>query len=697
MKGRVPQLIEPDDQAGERKAEPRSRKRDSSASWPGRARAGYLLRVQPTAEGLPNRFVLLIFPALLLIVMAVLVTLGVTGSSTGMLNNYFSSSADPALIAGQPQSIRSDEWLVQTAATVSQVEQGLPSRNGTLPGGIDSTVQSDMPGWDAANAFRPHLWSFWFLPLDQAMAWKWWLPGFALMGAAYVFIVTMIPRRPVAAAMLSVGFFFAPFFQWWYLPITFYPVVWAFVVMTAVVWLKRSNKLAPRIILPTLAGYLTVTTGMSLYVPFIIPSAYVAGAFTVATMVGGTPRRNRIRGIWLRFWPILLAGLFAGIAIGVWIATRLDTIRAMLGTVYPGQRFQEPGGVTLQSGLDLFGATFTTGIGSLGTTFLGDNASETSTYFLVGVFLLIPLVWYLVDRWRRVKQVDWTIVALLGVLALFAAFMAIPGWDGLARILLLDRVPSSRFRIGIGLASLVAIVVLVRRFDQTGRKPPWSVAIAGLGAAIVVNVSLLTALIYTSSPVIASAVHWKWVLIGLLLAVMLFGRLYVTAGAAVLLAISLIGSAGVNPLYHGVYNLNETDVGRAVHQLEDEHPGSWVGVGGLVLSTSVLVQTGVEAYNGLQPSPPALMWENIDPAKTYEQVWNRLANVYWVAGVGDPKPSNPGRDQILLTFDSCAVFAQEHVANVLSSDKLNQDCLDPVATVPQGPGTFYLYEVKKRS
>lgn len=667
------------------------------SSWLLKIRNGYLRGVGPTDEGLPNRSVLIVFPALLLIVMAILVTLGVTGSSTGMLNNYFSTSADPALIAGQPQSIRSDEWFVQTAATISQVEQGLPSRSGTLPGGVDSTVQSDMPGWDVANAFRPHLWSFWFLSLDQAMAWKWWLPGFALIAAAYVFTVTMIPRRPVAAAMLSVGFFFAPFFQWWYLPITFYPVVWALVLMTAVVWLKRSKRLAPCIVWPVLAGYLTVTTAMSLYVPFIIPAAYVAGAFTVATMLSGTQRKNRFRGIWLRFWPLFLAGALAVLAAGIWLATRLDTVRAMLETVYPGQRSEATGGVTPASVLALFGATFTTGIGSVSNSLLGPNASETSTYFLVGIFLLIPLVWYLIDRWHSARRVDWIIVALLGVLVLFAAVIAIPGWDGLARILLLDRVPASRFRIGIGLASLVVIVVLVRRFDQSGRRPPWSVAIAGLAVAIIVNVSLVTALFFTSSALIPAALHWKWVLIGLLVSVLLFGRLYVTAGAAALLAISLVGSLAVNPLYHGVFDLNKTDVGGAVHQLNEEHPGSWVGVGGLVLSTSVLVQTGVEAYNGLQPSPPKLMWQNIDPAKAYEQEWNRLANVYWSAGTGDPKPTNPGRDQILLTFDACAPFAQAHVANVLSSEPLDQTCLRPVETVPQGPNTFYLYTVASKN
>ena len=58
---------------------------------------------------------------------------------------------------------------------------------------MDATVQHDLPTSDWSTAFRPHLTGFLFLPLDQAMAIKWWLPAFAMMAAIFLLVVTLLP------------------------------------------------------------------------------------------------------------------------------------------------------------------------------------------------------------------------------------------------------------------------------------------------------------------------------------------------------------------------------------------------------------------------------------------------------------------------------------------------------------------------
>ena len=131
---------------------------------------------------------------------------------------YLSSVADPDLVFGGPQPVRSDEWFVQTTWTISQVQQGLPVFNQSFPGGMDATVQHELPSTDWSVIFRPHLLGFLVLPLDNAMAIKWWLPGLALIAACYFFLVTIVPKRPIMAAAVAVAFFFSPFFQLWYLP-----------------------------------------------------------------------------------------------------------------------------------------------------------------------------------------------------------------------------------------------------------------------------------------------------------------------------------------------------------------------------------------------------------------------------------------------------------------------------------------------
>ena len=79
----------------------------------------------PAEDGLPHARVLLAFPLALLILGAALVGLGLNGSSSGAFYPEISTGVDPALIAGEPELTRSDEWNVGTVWTIAQVEQGL--------------------------------------------------------------------------------------------------------------------------------------------------------------------------------------------------------------------------------------------------------------------------------------------------------------------------------------------------------------------------------------------------------------------------------------------------------------------------------------------------------------------------------------------------------------------------------------------
>ncbi|MEP6559951.1 MAG: hypothetical protein ABJD68_02630, partial [Nakamurella sp.] len=92
--------------------------------------------------------------------------------------------------------------------------------------------------------------------------------------------------------------------------------------------------------------------------------------------------------------------------------------------------------------------------------------------------------------------------------------------------------------------------------------------------------------------------------------------------------------------------------------------------------------------------PPALMWHQIDPTGRYSDIWNRLANVSWTPGVGEPVPQNPARDQIQVTFDSCSDFAQQNVKYVLTDKPLEQVCLTQLADVTEGPTEFHVYQVQ---
>lgn len=659
-------------------------------------RERYLSFVAPAADGLPNLRVLLWPLALLGAVLVVFVSLGLTGSSTGVLRPSFETGADPDLLANQPLPIRSDEWYVQTSWTISQVEQGLPIENGSFPGGMDATVQHDLPSWDWSMAFRPHLLGFWFLPLDQAMALKWWLPGFALIAAVYVFAVTLLPRRPLTAALFGVGFFFAPFFQWWYLSVTFFPAVWAVLVMAAVVWMLRRPRGPARWVMAAIVGYVTVTVGTGIYVPFIVPAVYVAAAFAVgAALTASTAPLSGVAARLRALVPLFIAGAAGAIVMVVWLVTRWHTIEVFTGTVYPGERLESTGAGGVDHLKSLFSGPFQRNLELSDGAPFGTNQPEASSFLLPGLFLVIPFVWMFV-RSVRERRRDWLSFALLVVGGLFTAFMLIPGWDGLAHLLLLDRTTVGRLRLGWGLLALVMMLVMLSRTDERrtatpGRTPLWVVLSAVVPAA---GWTALLAWSLVRNGAVIAVGDWSWILIAIGFVAVVACNAYGWAlPTAVLFAvISIASSSSVNPLYRGVFDLNDTRIVQTMKEVSGDGSERWVGVGETALPTVMLVQSGLPSFNGFQSSPSETMWEAIDPDLD-ERVWNRLANVSWGPGDGPPDARNPAPDQIRLTFDSCESFAQENVEWVLSDESLDQACLEPVTSVEEGPSTFWIYEV----
>lgn len=668
-----------------------------TAAWV-RAENAWQRAVAPRTSGLPNLLVLVGFPVVALLVVVVLVTLGISGNSSGVYwQSFGSGGADPDLLAGRPQGIRSDEWLVQSSWILSQIREGFPVVNQSFPGGMDATIQNDLPTWDWSSVFRPHVVGFLFLPLDQGMAVRWWLPVLAALVAAYVFAVTVMPRRPATAGALAVALCLSPMIQWWFLPTTIWPVAWAFTGLTAVLWAFRSTRRWPAIVAAAATGYLTVTMVMSIYVPYMVPAAVVL----VAVAVGFLVERLRTPGVpWrrtlLRLVPLAVAAVGAVAVIGIWALTRLDTIKAVLGTVYPGQRLELTGATSVEALGALFSGPFQRSLqyGAVGG--ISVNQSEAAAPLMIVVFLVPALLWILVSAARR-RRVDWPVLATGAVLVVLFAFLLVPHWDALAHLLLLDRSTDARLRLAFDLLGLVAVALVAARLDEGRVRVPWGPASYGPVLVLVTAGFVYIGLRIGQSNVLGASHAWRIVVVLLAVGVLLVARRWIAPGAVLLLAAAVVVGGGVNPLYRGVFDLaTQTTAGRAVTKIVDREPDAhWVGIGGYV-PTAMLLETGAHSYNGVQTYPPEEMWHEIDPSGRYEQIWNRLANVNWVDGDGDPKLALPVRDQIQVSFDGCSTFAQENVQYVLADQRVTDQCLTPVREVTQGAESLWIYRVERR-
>lgn len=652
--------------------------------------------VEPTVSGLPNWRVVTWFPALVTLGAIILIALHISGTSSGAHWANFGVGEDPNALLGSPRLIRTDEWLVSQSWVISQYEQGFPVYNQTLPGGMDATVLNELPTWDWSTLFRPHEWGYLLFGLDVGIAWQWWVPAIGLVSGAYLLVVSLLPRRAITAAVIACAVFFSPIFQWWYGPNALWPAAWSLLAMAAVVWMIKDHRRWVRIVWAAVLGWLAVTMAIGLYVPFILPSVLVFVFFFIGMVLQERPwQKGVLKPLVGKLVPLVVAGAFAGVMVLLWFRTRAATIEAVTSTVYPGQR-SIPSGQLLSIDPWLaafagapFGQTFTTG-----SVVLGPNPSEAATAILLSIFLLPALAWLVVRGYRRDGRLDWVIIASGAGLLLVLAFLFIPGWDAVARLLLLDKVPVTRFRMGFAVMLPLFFALVAREVDRNPAARTWPLALlSGLVAlASIVTTAVSIALVdpetYLSSPL------WPVAAVGILGGVVLvfFPRTIPWAAVGLLVASLAIGAA-VNPLYRGAFNLNDTQIGQEIHVVEDENPGTWVGVGSYEVM-ALMMQSGVEAYNGVQPYPPEEMWEEIDPDGGDEQVWNRLAHVRWTWGDGEPTMAVPFQDAIQLTFDACSDFAQEHVDYVLSDEApLADSCLVEIADEQQGKTDMQIYRV----
>jgi hypothetical protein len=646
------------------------------------------------ADGLPRYGVLLWPMAAVLLALATLAVLGVTGSSSGILWPVFSDGPDPAAIAGEPRAIRSDEWYVQTVWTVSQVQLGLPIINPVLPGGMDTTIQHDLPSGDWSVIFRPNLVGFWALPFDAAMSLRWWLPPAVLICAAYAFFLTMMRERPIAAMALAVCFYLSPFVQWWHISPTTFAPAWAFALMTACLWLVRGARPLAGLVMAIVVGYLTITVGMLIYVPFILPCALVALIFCAGILA--TRTEIGFRGRMLRIWPLAAAGLAACLVLATWLLTHLPAVQQFLGTRYPGQRIQRTGAGTTADLASLLGGPFSTGMEEVGGGVFGVNASESSTFLLVGLFLAVPITWGWIRTIRRHgwRGSDWIAASTLAALVLFLAFYFIPGWDAIARLLFLDRTTVPRIRIGIGLLSFVMVAVFLgRTVPQLSPRSrfPWQVTVGSIAIMLLAYSWLVRRLLVAGSPILLVDREWMVAVGAFILAVVALLLVRPTLGVAALLVASIVVGIGVNPLRAGVFDLRDTTVADAAYELQEEAPGRWIAMGDPAIA--LLTETGLPALSGYQSSPSPEMWRMIDPESRYRDAWDRLGLVAWTPESGDTKVLSPGVDVVVATFDSCNAVAQEHIRYVIAVGELDQPCLRLARTIQDGDATFNFYEV----
>ncbi len=639
---------------------------------------------------------LLALPLVVVALVAVLASLDLNGSSVALLSA--DGRADPNIVAGEPRSIRSDEYGLATPFQVGNVRKGFPTH--TWIGLTDTELNATTlgaPTWSWADVFEPTTWPYFALDLEHAFALRWWaLVAVAVLGV-YLLLVTL-RTRPALAATLAVVIGLSPLIAWWSGGPG--PIVGFLAAATACLLLAvRARRVWPSVLLGLAAGYLACAAFFALYPPWLVS----VGLVMMAVVLGDAVQRRA------RWWRVVLSAgsalVVLGTVVALWANQSADAIAALTGTFYPGNRVSDSGGGQASV---LFGTALNPIIAAHPASLVPDptlNQSEASSaWFPLPVLLLVcALVVGLLLRARSERRAtaatptegvrDWATflsVAAVTVLELLWMFVPLPPLIG--RLTLLDRVPGIRDTLALGLCTVLLVYLAAGRLPVRRLLPLTAVVAVAAVATGALTWWAAAQLLDPGTPGVPLAAGTAVVMALCLSAVVLWGRAW--PAMAVLVVVVALNYAIVNPLYRGLGPLTHGDLAATLTALaEQEGSTKWVD---LVRdgSAGVIAASPQELLSGMTFYPSRDVWQRLAP--TQETRWNNYAKYVWVQ---DPTAAPAVIEQLngtvqRLRIDLCSPDVAFLDIRYVVTTRDAPPCFTPVTTV-RDLGRTYL--ISRRS
>lgn len=380
-------------------------------------------------------------------VFILLVFLGVTGSSINQVRSYGDGLIliDNKPIVGHDRAIRSDEWAVTTQLAISQYknDNDYPIVNERLGShGKHLSVVHDVgtPVKEIAALARPATWGFFFLDLNRALAWYWWLPVFICFNGCLYLLEIIFRRQLLVNAIVAATTTFS-----------YHSVVWSFwpayqiglaTLSTALfIHLLRTDSRELSIFLSVTLGLSLSSLALTLYVPRIIPLVTLF-IFIVLAIVYSEKLYLKIPQ---KFVYLLLSVFIVSSLLLIWYIDNKGAIESILDSTYPGARRVYGGSFTLWDEVRgwLSPVTMFNSYGYL-------NSCEAVSYcsFLFPLFILIYAI-------REKFDLLLTAIILFLSFGYSYLYVGLPHWLG--DITLWSRTTPGRSVIAIEVAQMILI------------------------------------------------------------------------------------------------------------------------------------------------------------------------------------------------------------------------------------------------
>jgi hypothetical protein len=597
-----------------------------------------------------------------------------------------------APLQADPKFTRSDEWSISTPWTLSQfnTEPRFPVRNRNMGVGQNMLMIPWVPVLHLSVVARPITWGYMLFGQQVGLAWYWWFSSFFCFVTLYLLIEVLLPRDRFLAVLGAFWFCSSAYvIAWSHYPA--YLIAFANLALLGTNFMLRATSLRNAIGSGLLAGYGLTGVVMYMYVPWIVPLAYMYAAMLFGLIV----RDRLIHKLDRRLTLFGLAAALAvvGVVLGSFFASTLPEMRMLAQSSYPGVRRLNGGDCSLAR---LFGGFYN--FLTLRKPLLRIPFSEWAGFFLF--FPTIVLAAILSRRVRRrLDAVAWSLIVVAFALMLYGE-VKFPQW--LANVTLFSRFQGYRAQMATGLSSILLSLYVLRKMPPAAEAAPpaasagESMAPPGAGGRLRARIRALVLTVISLSPrwrrsisrvlgPVSGLTRYQGLMIGAAVlggfafflttgsSLQAIAQLYrskatvpwqiwlisvAATGASVLLLLgyrrifaavlvpALILTAGdFNPLSRGFPPLEKSEMWQAIRSVKDADKESgrtdsmWLVSGGphAPLIGTMASMMGARSMTGCFFHPQLGLWRTLDPERAQETMYNRFAETHLFPLVpGDP-------------------------------------------------------------
>jgi len=596
-----------------------------------------------------------------------LVATGITGSSFELGLKQSPVISDGYELWGNPNPIRSDEWLILTPLAISQLnhEPKFPIINKNMGEDGQNMLVTGMTGVPInhiSTLAKPATWGFYFFDLKRALAWHWWFPVFGCLLALWGVFGLIAPNYWRVGFLVSLIFCSSSYVVAW----SYWPAYAAFfpsLMLCTFVALMREKENKYLMFWAVLLGFSLVGFVLVLYPPWQVSLGYLF------LLLGfGITLRDKLYNYitFQKFLAILFAMGISSAVLYLWWLDAAPAIASMMNTVYPGKRYDIAGGAL---SMPEFLRGFTNLVTLYSVSHQYSNESEIASFYYFFPALLI--LFGVSIRKKRIGAVE---IGLL-IFIVFTLVFILVGINRQFSILTLwGRVPESRADLAMGLAYILLIGVLLTQNKSLSHTCgiffKSFVAVASIAWALVVVYAITSmppSIVSLFSPGISAIIVIFIIISSWWLATGDYKKFLVLH-----LTFLFATVASFNPLYVAPNSV--------LADIEPIKIDSRVLVANSQIPAMLLLASGQPVTNGIFYYPQSQIWQRLDSNASQVGLYNRYQHLIFSLDTSDLvspyyRIENPSTDVVRVTISANRFDFSETGADALLTQAHNADFL----------------------